>query len=212
MVNELSSEAAKLINQRMQSSIRASADLQLRLLDMLPQIRSAAGLFCKAWAQNRTVYVMGNGGSAAEAQHLAAELVGRFERDNCLAAQALTTDTSIITALANDFAFDQVYERQIRALVKKGDTVVAISTSGNSSSIVKAAAQAKSLGAAVIGLSGKSGGQLAELCDICLMVPSERTCRIQEAHLTIIHLLCELVEIITSHNSESGLADKQIDV
>ena len=196
METEPLSATAEQIEQRMQSSIRASAELQLRLLDMIPQIRAAAVLFCQAWSQNRTVYVMGNGGSAAEAQHLAAELVGRFERDNCLAAQALTTDTSIITALSNDFAFDQVYERQVRALVKKGDVVVAISTSGNSPSIVRAAEQAKSSGASVIGLSGQSGGQLNELCDICLKVPSTRTCRIQEAHLTIIHLLCELVELL----------------
>ena len=196
MEHESLSETADLTEQRMRSSIRAGAELQLSLLDMLPQIRSAAGIFCQAWSQERTVYVMGNGGSAAEAQHLAAELVGRFERDNCLAAQALTTDTSIITALANDFAFDQVYERQVRALVKKGDAVVVISTSGNSPSIVKAAEQAKALGAAVIGLSGQSGGKLNDICDICLKVPSTRTCRIQEVHLTIIHLLCELVELL----------------
>ncbi|MDO5296497.1 MAG: SIS domain-containing protein [bacterium] len=198
MEPEALNSSADQLNSILESSIRDSAEMQLRIIDLIPQLKSVAALFCQAWEQNHTVYVIGNGGSAAEAQHLTAELVGRFERDNCLAAHALTTDTSIITALSNDFSFDQVYERQVRALVKKGDVVVAISTSGNSSSIVRAAKQALSSGASVIGLSGASGGQLNELCHICLKVPSTRTCRIQEAHLTIIHLLCELVELMHS--------------
>ncbi|MBQ7567380.1 SIS domain-containing protein [bacterium] len=177
-----------------QASIRASAELQNRIAEQLPQLIRAAEIMCQAWEQGHTVYTMGNGGSAAEAQHLVAELVGRFERDNCLAAHAFTTDTSILTALSNDFSFDQVYERQVRALVKKGDVVIAMSTSGNSPSIVNAAKQALELQATVIGLTGRSGGKLNEACTMCLKVPSERTCRIQEAHLTIIHVLCELIE------------------
>lgn len=171
-----------------------SAKLQEQLIQMIPDLMGVVESFCNAWAHNHIVYALGNGGSAAEAQHLVAELVGRFERENCLAAHALTTDTSILTALSNDFSFDQVYERQVRALVKPGDVVLAISTSGNSPSVTKATIQARHQGAITIGLTGENGGELGNLCDICLKVPSRRTCRIQECHLTIIHILCELIE------------------
>lgn len=157
---------------------------------------------CRAWAQHGTIYIIGNGGSAAEAQHLSAELVGRFERDNCLAAQALTTDTSIITALANDFSFDEVFERQVRALVRETDVLVALSTSGNSVGILRAVEQAHSQGALTIGLTGQTGGHLRDKCDICLQIPATRTCRIQEGHLTAIHILCELIEkMLGEHHS-----------
>ena len=185
-----------LLLQTIRASAQESAAVQSSIAE--PSLSSAimrtAEECCRTWSQQGTVFIIGNGGSAAEAQHLAAELVGRFERDNCLAAQALTTDTSILTALANDFSYDEVFERQVRALVKKNDILIAMSTSGNSEGILRAVEQAHNKGALTIGLTGKSGGRLREQCDICLQIPATRTCRIQEGHLTVIHILCELIE------------------
>lgn len=137
----------------------------------------------------------GNGGSAADSQHLAAELVGRFQKDRrALAAIALTTDTSIITSLANDFGFEAVFSRQVEALAKKGDVLVATSTSGNSANILAAVKIAKARRLTTIAFTGGEGGKLAKLCDISLIVPSHVTARIQEAHITVGHILCQLVE------------------
>ncbi len=142
-----------------------------------------------------TIYVMGNGGSAADAQHLAGELVGRFlmERD-ALPCHALSTDTSILTAVANDYGVDQVFARQVAAHVRDGDAVIGISTSGNSPNVLAGIEQARRRGALTIGLTGGDGGGLAELCDLCAVVPAHETPRIQEAHGTIIHILCRLIE------------------
>ena len=148
----------------------------------------------QTYERGGTLFACGNGGSAADSQHLATELVGRFEQDNRLPAVALTTDTSTLTALANDFGFDEVFSRQVQALVRPADALVALSTSGNSPSILAAVRQAREQGARVLGLTGKDGGQMAALCDHCLVVPSPRTCRIQEGHITIGHILCELIE------------------
>ncbi len=177
-----------------ENSARESAAVQTSLIAMAPQIAQAAHMCCEALRRGGTIFVLGNGGSAAEAQHMVAELVGRFERDNCLAAHALTTDTSILTAVANDFSFDEVYRRQVQALVKKQDLLIALSTSGNSPSVILAIEAAKAKGVPVLGLSGTTGGKMAALCDLCLNVPSPRVCRIQECHLTIVHILCELIE------------------
>ena len=141
-----------------------------------------------------TIFFIGNGGSAADAQHLAAELVGRFERDNHLPALALTTDTSCLTAIANDFSYQEVFVRQVRALMRPGDLLVAISTSGNSLGINLAAQAARDKGCAVVGLSGRDGGQLKSYCREMVVVPSQRTCRIQESHITIGHIWCEMIE------------------
>jgi D-sedoheptulose 7-phosphate isomerase len=141
------------------------------------------------------VLFCGNGGSAADAQHLAAELMGRFLRDRApLAAVALTVDTSALTAIGNDYAFDEVFARQLRGLGRPGDALVAISTSGNSANVLKALAVAREAGIVTVGLTGASGGRMAGLCDLCIRVPATRTDRIQEMHIAVGHLICGLVE------------------
>lgn len=139
--------------------------------------------------------IMGNGGSAADAQHMAGELVGRFKGERApLAAIALTTDTSVITCLGNDYGFDKVFLRQIEALAQPGDAVLAITTSGQSENIVQGIIMAKKKGALTLGLLGKDGGKVKELLDKAIVVPSNNTQRIQEAHLVIEHILCELID------------------
>lgn len=146
-------------------------------------------------AAGGTVYLMGNGGSACDCQHFAAELVGRFQKERqAMAAVALTTDTSILTALANDYSFDIVFSRQIDALVRAGDLVVGISTSGNSANILKGFASAAAKGAKTVGLTGRSGGKMKHACDICICIPSDVTARVQEAHLLVEHLVCQRIE------------------
>lgn len=141
------------------------------------------------------ILVMGNGGSAADAQHFAAELVGRFKMERqALPAIALTTDTSILTAVANDYGFDDVFTRQIEALAQPGDVVLGISTSGNSRNVVNAFEHARKVGAKTIGLLGGQGGKMKGYADLTIVVPSEETPRIQEVHSMVIHLLCDLVE------------------
>lgn len=137
----------------------------------------------------------GNGGSAADSQHIAAELVNRLGEDRPpITAISLTTDTSILTSVANDYSFDELFERQLRALGRRGDTALAISTSGNSPNVLRAVEAARQLGISTIGLTGKDGGKLAGLVDIPLIVESDSTQRIQETHITIGHIICELIE------------------
>jgi D-sedoheptulose 7-phosphate isomerase len=144
------------------------------------------------------VMACGNGGSAADAQHFAAELIGRFERERQeLAAIALTTDTSILTAVGNDYSYDEIFSKQVRGLGKKGDILIGISTSGNSKNIVKAIEAAKKMGIKIIALTGNGGGKIASLMDaddIHLCAPSTRTARIQETHLVLLHALCDGVD------------------
>lgn len=148
-----------------------------------------------ALAAGNKVLLCGNGGSAADAQHIAAELIGRFIDDRrSLPAVALTTDTSALTAIANDYGYEQVFSRQIEGLAVPGDVLIAISTSGNSTNVNRAAVSARERQCEVIGLSGKSGGALAALCDTALVVPSDITARIQESHILIGHILCDLIE------------------
>lgn len=145
--------------------------------------------------QNGKILWMGNGGSAADCQHLAAELVGRFAKERrALPSIALTTDTSILTAVANDYSFATVFARQIQALCQPQDIVVGISTSGNSDNVIAGIQAAREIGAYTIGMTGESGGKLRDLVDICLRVPSSNTPRIQEAHIFIGHTLCEWIE------------------
>jgi D-sedoheptulose 7-phosphate isomerase len=145
--------------------------------------------------QGGKILFCGNGGSAADAQHLAAELVGRFGKGKPpLAAIALTTDTSVLTCLSNDYSFDDVFAKQVQALGKKGDVLVSISTSGKSENIVRAARCARELGLFTIALTGSGGGALAEIAELCLKVPSENSQRIQEAHITIGHIVLDLLE------------------
>lgn len=149
----------------------------------------------EALGSGHTIYLMGNGGSVCDCQHFAAELVGRFQKERqAMAAVALTTDTSILTALANDYGFDTIFARQVEALVRPGDLVVGISTSGNSPNVVKGLEKANESGAVTVGLTGRSGGKMKDLCDICIRVPSDVTARIQEAHLLIEHMVCQRIE------------------
>ncbi len=158
-------------------------------------IVSAAAAMVAALNGGGKLLVFGNGGSAADAQHVAAELVGRFQRERAaLAAIALTTDTSVLTSVANDYAFDRVFARQIEALGKAGDAVLAISTSGGSANVVTALAAARRLGLRTIALTGRDGGEVGRAAEIHVNVPSASTARVQEVHRTLLHVMCELVE------------------
>ena len=159
-------------------------------------IAACAAIVVETLKNGRKVLVCGNGGSAADAQHIAAELVGRYETERrALPAIALTTDTSALTALANDYDFKRIFARQVEALAQDGDCLIAISTSGTSENVIAAAMTARSLGCSVVGMTGSGGKKLASLCDACLMVPSARTARIQEAHITVAHIWCEIIEV-----------------
>lgn len=166
--------------------------------DLSSQTAAAAEALFHTLANNGRILACGNGGSAADAQHFVAELVGRFERERLpLAAVALNTDTSILTAIANDYGYDDVFARQVNALGQPGDALVVISTSGNSPSILRAAEAAQEREMIVIGLSGKGGGQLGSLLgpgDFHLCVPHNRTMRIQEVHGLLVHLLCDGID------------------
>jgi len=148
-----------------------------------------------ALRHDRRIFLFGNGGSAADAQHIAAELVGRYRRQRPgLPAMALTVNTSSLTAIANDYSFDSVFARQIEALGSAGDLAVAISTSGMSRNVLVAAEAAKSKGMVTVGMTGRTGGQLREIVDWCLCIPSDETPRVQECHILVGHILCEIVE------------------
>ena len=158
-------------------------------------IHVAAGTIASALKKGKRVYIMGNGGSAADAQHFTGELVGRFRMDRkALPVMALSTDTSILTSVSNDYGFQAVFSKQIEGFVKKGDVVVSISTSGNSPNVVGAVMVAREMGATTIGLVGHQGGKMKSLCHRLIVIPSDNTARIQEAHGLIIHIICELVE------------------
>ncbi len=159
------------------------------------QIQRAAEIIVEALHNGGTVYYCGNGGSAADAQHMASELVGQFEQDRApMPAVALTTDTSLLTAVSNDYEFEYVFERQVDGLMSSGDVLVAISTSGTSENVVRAAQAARRKGGEVVGLTGQSGGDLVSECDVAVQVPSEETAHIQEGHLVTGHILCGIVE------------------
>jgi D-sedoheptulose 7-phosphate isomerase len=164
--------------------------------DALPgSVAECAEIISSVLDGGRKMLIMGNGGSAADAQHFAAELVGRFMMERkALPAIALTTDTSILTAIGNDYGFENIFARQVEALGKSGDVVLGISTSGHSANVLNALHQANQAGLKTIGLLGRDGGEIKHLVDLDITVPSMQTPRIQEAHLTIIHLLCDLVE------------------
>ena len=158
-------------------------------------IAECAELIYQTFQAGKKVLICGNGGSAADAQHIAAELVGRYETERIgLPAIALTTDTSALTALANDYSFERIFARQVEALAAEGDLLIAISTSGNSPNVIAAIMSARKKGCKVLGMTGANGKKLASLCDACLMIPNERTARIQEAHITIAHIWCEIIE------------------
>src|SRR5205809_2756851 len=182
--------------QKVLISFRTGTDLRNQVAqDCGESIVDAAALIARCLRSGGKLLLFGNGGSAADAQHLAAEFVGRFvvERPG-LAAIALTTDSSILTAVANDYGFERVFARQIEALARPGDVAIGISTSGNSANVLAAMKQAANQNLKTIGLSGKDGGLLARASAICVTVPAANTARIQECHIAIGHSWCELVE------------------
>ena len=162
---------------------------------LIEKIQQASDMLISCYQQQHKTLLAGNGGSAADAQHIAAELVSRFYIDRPgLASIALTTDTSILTAISNDYSYARLFARQIEALGQPGDVFIAISTSGHSDNIIQGIHQAREQGLSIIGLTGQTGGAMAALCDLCLCVPSEDTPRIQECHIVIGHILCAMVE------------------
>ena len=184
------------MRREIESSLNESISIKKELLsNSVESVIQIANILIEAFKQGHSLYLMGNGGSAADAQHISGELVGRFKKNRkALPALALTTDTSVLTAIANDFGYDQCFERQVDAFVKDGDVVIGLSTSGNSSSIISAALLAKKKGAKTIAFTGKGGGRLKDDVDICLEIPSTDTARIQECHITIGHILCSIIE------------------
>lgn len=177
---------------------RDSLAVKQAILDdaaMLDRIEQIAALTIDAYRAGNKVLIAGNGGSAADAQHIAAEFVSRFSFDRpALPALALTTDTSILTAVGNDYGYETLFSRQLNANAREKDVFVAISTSGNSPNILHALHTARELGLVTVGLTGGSGGKMAALCEHCLVVPSSETPRIQESHIVIGHILCWAVE------------------
>lgn len=165
-------------------------------------IEDCAEIILRTVENGGKILICGNGGSAADAQHIAAEFVGRYETERrALPAIALTTDTSALTALANDYDFERIFSRQVEALASEGDCLIAISTSGNSPNVISAAMAARKAGCSVIGMTGANGKKLASLSDACLLVPSTKTARIQEAHITVAHIWCEMVDQILARES-----------
>lgn len=182
------------IRKQVEDSIRV---MQALLTDdlLIKEISNSAEVCVEALKAGRKILIAGNGGSAADAQHMAGELVNRFmfERPG-LCAIALTTDTSVLTSVSNDSGFEEVFSRQVEALGSEGDVLILISTSGRSMNILKAAETAHKKNVSVIGLTGRTGGQMDKYCDLLIKVPSDNTPRIQECHILIEHILCSIIE------------------
>jgi D-sedoheptulose 7-phosphate isomerase len=178
------------------SQLRSHCEVMTALeRELSPAIESAVSLLVEAFNNGRKLLVMGNGGSAADAQHLAAEIVGRFKLERrALPAIAFTTDTSILTAVGNDYGFDQIFSRQMEALAEPGDVVIGISTSGNSPNVQAALEVARKKGCRTVALLGRDGGSIKSITELPLVVPSNDTPRIQEGHIAIIHIVCDLLE------------------
>lgn len=165
------------------------------LTPLFPQISDVGIAMQNALKKGGKILICGNGGSAADSQHIAAEIVGRFKKERKgLPAIALTTDTSILTSVGNDYGYDYIFARQVEALCRPEDLVIGITTSGNSTNVVRAMEAAKAMGATTVGLTGGTGGKLTALCDFNLVMPANVTARIQEAHIFVGHCLCEILE------------------
>jgi D-sedoheptulose 7-phosphate isomerase len=190
--------------ERIKQSLRASGDLKHRVAETLSEeILEAARTICGRLASGGKLLLMGNGGSAADSQHIAAELIGRFKKERAaIPAIALTVDSSSLTALGNDYGFETIFSRQIEALATAKDAVIGISTSGNSQNVIRALNLARNMGAATIGLMGHGGGKMKDCVDICIVVPSDDTARIQEVHITIGHIICEIIEQDLTHEKK----------
>ncbi|MFN4893995.1 MAG: SIS domain-containing protein [Bacteroidota bacterium] len=184
--------------EKIRSILAASIDVKQQILadtELLNNIAASAQQITKAFQQKNRIYLCGNGGSAADAQHLAAEFSGRFYTDRkALPAEALHVNTSYLTAVANDYSYDVVYARLIEGISNPGDILIGLSTSGNSANVVKAFETARTMGVITIGFTGKDGGKMRDLSNLWIGVPSQDTPRIQEAHITIGHIICQLVE------------------
>jgi len=181
-----------IIEEEFKNHIKIS---QKSMENLSSDIGIAAKICIKTLNNNGKIILFGNGGSAADSQHIAAELVGRYKTDRKgLAAISLSTDTSAITSISNDFGYENVFKRQIQAIANKGDVVIGISTGGTSKNVVTAIELANDIGCNIIGLSGKDGGEMNNICDVNIIVPSEDTPRIQEMHILIGHTLCHLID------------------
>ena len=182
-------------------SILKSAEIVKESIILSDIVEESIKVIIECFKKGNKVILFGNGGSAADAQHIAAEFVGRFQLNRkSYPALALTTDTSVLTSLANDYSYDIVFSRQCESLVSKGDVVIGISTSGNSKNVLNGLKKAKEKGAKTIGLLGNNGGEIKDIVDISLIVPSSSTPRIQEAHRTISHIICQIVEEQIEHS------------
>ena len=183
------------INDEIINTIKESSDLILGAEKLSGKIENAINEIIKCFSTGNKIIIFGNGGSAADAQHIVAEFIGRFQKERkSLPAIALTTDSSIITSLANDYSYDVVFSRQCESLVSKGDIVFGISTSGNSKNVEEGIKTAKKMGAVTIGLLGSNGGTISNIVDIPIIVESTNTARIQEVHRVIYHIICGIVE------------------
>jgi D-sedoheptulose 7-phosphate isomerase len=177
------------------SILDESIKVKEAIKNLAPQIRNVSEEIIKAYRNKKKVVLFGNGGSAADAQHIATEFVGKFYKNReSLPSLAFHTNTSLITATANDFGYDLIFERQVNAFVEKGDIVIGISTSGNSPNVIRGLERAKEKGAVTIGMTGIKKNKIEEIVDYCLKMPSTDTPRIQEGHITVGHIICYLVE------------------
>jgi len=184
----------ELIKSRLQESARVKEEI-LDNIETVKIIAKIAEVIIEAYRKGKKVILFGNGGSAADAQHIAAELVGKYYLERApLPAIALTVNTSSLTAIGNDYSFAQVFAKQLEALGEAGDVAIGISTSGNSGNVLEALKAAKEKGLITIGFTGKKGGRLKDAVDYCLHIPSDDTPRIQEGHITVGHIICEIVE------------------
>ena len=209
----------KIIEDELKENILTKQKL---LSECVPTIEKIGDILAEALRSGHKILFCGNGGSAADAQHLAAELVGRFcQERQALPAIALTTDTSILTCLGNDYGYDKVFSRQVEALGRPGDVLVGITTSGNSANVLEAVRSAHTKGMITIALTGRNGGKVSRLVHASLIVPSSNTQRIQESHITVGHILCSLIEealfptksteSLSKHRVRGALADKKVD-
>jgi len=180
-----------VLNKCLESHIETAKKMQ----ELLPLIEEAGELATKTLKNGGKILICGNGGSAADSQHIAAELSGRFKKERiALAGIALTTDTSALTAIGNDYGYEYVFSRQVEALANEGDLLIGISTSGNSLNVIKAIESAKKIGCKVVTLTGKSGGEMKNLGDVNIVIPSNDTPRIQEMHIMVGHMICAIID------------------
>lgn len=175
--------------------IKESIKVKELSMGLAGEIEKSSDIIVDCYKKGGKVLICGNGGSAADAQHVAGELINKFRLvRRPLAAVSLSTDTSVLTCIGNDFSFDEVFSKQVNGLGKNGDVLIGISTSGNSPNVINAVEAAKKIGMKTVVLTGRTGGSLGDMADVCLKIPSDDTPRIQESHITVLHIICDLVE------------------